>query len=171
MLIGFSGKKLSGKTTAAKSLKGFTRLSFADPLRAILDSTNPLVKGDKRWSHFTYNEVKGRETGFEGRRLLQTLGESIKDIDPEFFVRAMRDRLIIEMRNSSVVIDDVRFESEAELIRSFGGIVIDLVNTSALADNDTHVSEVGIMADCAIYAADDDSLITQVREVVECGAF
>lgn len=106
MIIGFSGKKGSGKTTAAKSLKGYTRLSFADPLRDILEATNPLVKGDKRWSHYTYNEVKGAETGFEGRHLLQNMGEAIKDIDPEFFIRAMKKKL---SPSANIVIDDIRF--------------------------------------------------------------
>lgn len=42
-LIGLVGRKRSGKDTAAERLKGYHKIAYADPLRDLLDSADPIV--------------------------------------------------------------------------------------------------------------------------------
>lgn len=47
---------------------------------------------------------------------------------------------------NDVVIEDVRFENEAALIRELGGVVVHILRPGMAAD-DTHASEAGVMVD------------------------
>lgn len=46
-----------------------------------------------------------------------------------------------------MVVDDVRLESEAALIRLMGGPVIEIRDPSAVAPTDSHPTEAGVRAD------------------------
>jgi hypothetical protein len=147
-VIGLTGYAGSGKSTVANYLveeHGFTRLSFAAPLKKMLRTLDPILglppifwsksMGDFRLSdlwklaeqteQFSEGEIKAEvwikngPWGDEYRRLLQVLGtDCIRAVDPEFWVKAA----VAQMTNpeGKYVFDDVRFPNEAKVIEGYG---------------------------------------------------
>lgn len=124
MKIGITGLAGSGKSTVADHLvaeHGFTRMSFAAPLKAMLRTLDPLLGNTitgrslihpTRLSELTQTEaeIKVSPFGPEYRRLLQVLGtDCIRAVDEDFWVRAA----LAQVTADRVVFDDVRFPNEA----------------------------------------------------------
>ncbi|WP_252178385.1 hypothetical protein [Endozoicomonas sp. 4G] len=81
------------------------------------------------------------------RQTLRALGDMVKAIDPDAFVRSVRARAIdAGEQGLSVVIDDVRFEPEAALVRELGGLVVHLRREGVRFRRD-HNSEQGVTVD------------------------
>lgn len=142
IVIGLTGFAGAGKTTAAGYLvayHGFTKLSFAAPLKKMLRTLDPaLVEtldnnyAPPRWnrlsdllSFMTEAEIKESVWGPEYRRLLQVLGtDCIRAVDDGFWVRAalrQAEDFIMEGK-SRFVFDDVRFPNEGAAIRDTGSL-------------------------------------------------
>ncbi len=115
VIVGFTGKAYSGKTTAASYLegKGFRRLAIADPLKELAIE----------YFGLTYEDVY-IEKPAHVRTLLQGLGSLIREMFNEnFFIEELINR--IKYSDSVLfVIDDIRLPEEADIIRQMGGIVI-----------------------------------------------
>ncbi len=141
-LIGLVGAKGSGKSTTANALavnRNVTRVSFAAPIR---DMLRVLGLTD---AHF--NEDKEAPTdlllGKTPRHAMQTLGTEWRDmIDRGLWLR-VADQKIDELFDlgRGVVIDDVRFPHEVDLIRERGGVVWTVRWPSVERLNDYHTSE------------------------------
>ena len=168
-IIGFTGKAGSGKATRATELErlGWRRMSFADPIRAMLQAwLNISVEagGTEAAADLQdakqYAELKELPMAMWGektlRQMMQLLGTEFgrDKVDPDTWVKTMRLRIASlehghgksrkadELR---IVIDDVRFENEAEMIRSLGGTVIRLVGPEGPATGiEGHRSEKGL---------------------------
>ena len=143
-LIGITGSMGSGKTSLAEVLEeqGYTRKAFAEPLYWIA----------KRYMF--WDGVKDDK----GRKLLQTLGtECGRTYNPNVWVKHMEiyieSRLKMEQVAKykdpvNIVIDDVRFENEANLIRELGGKVIHLQGKGYdMGELNNHASEQGVKVD------------------------
>jgi hypothetical protein len=143
-LIALTGAKGVGKSTYAEFLAGEngTVLSFATPIKRMLQA---LVGKE-----YVFGSKKNEEThlGVTGRVLLQTLGTEWgrEMIDQDIWVKAMRhiltDAMFQEYR--PVVIDDLRFENEAKMIRELNGEIWHVERRSFTPANDNHVSEAGV---------------------------
>jgi len=141
MIIGFSGKMGSGKTTAAKYLvqhHGFHRVRFAGPLKAMMASlglSNEEIEGN----------LKEKQCellcGKTPRWAMQSIGtEWGRDmIGSEVWVNAWhRARQGLEL----VVVDDVRFENEAAAIKAAGGLLVRIERAADTIDSElVHTSE------------------------------
>lgn len=140
-LIGLCGRKGSGKTTIAKSLKNWARASFAQPLRSMVAA---MGVDDKYLYDPNFKEVPIPRIGFTGRFLLQTLGTEWgrQTVDENFWVRIMEMKL--DKLDGPVVIDDVRFDNEARMIRERGGKIYQVVTPGVPAAEDGHASERGV---------------------------
>lgn len=128
--IALLGKARSGKDTAAGHLVtlGYTRFAFADPLKDALLRTNPLVQTGYnvyvrldsliKAAGWEYTKDKYPEV----RRLLQNYGQSIRDIDPYFWVSATTYAVDLFVANTQrpVVVSDVRYRNEAEALKRRG---------------------------------------------------
>lgn len=147
-VIGLTGFAGSGKSTVAAYLveaHGFTRLSFAAPLKKMLRTLNPILGAydadnscgdsdccggpwpmiqeerlsdltDRGWSE---NRIKESDYGPEYRRLLQVLGtDCIRAVDEDFWVVAAVKQMTDP--DGNYVFDDCRFPNEAEVIKRFG---------------------------------------------------
>jgi len=143
-LIGLTGRARSGKDSLASYLRahhGFHSLAFADPIREGLQAMFGI--GD----HFAYDakEVPIPGIGKSYRELAQTLGTEWgrELISPEIWLRVMVLRVERVLSTKSVVITDVRFENEAELIRKNGGIIFHLRRENQPEVRE-HISENGI---------------------------
>ena len=143
-LIALTGAKGVGKSTYAEFLAGEngTVLSFATPIKRMLQA---LVGKE-----YVFGSKKNEEThlGVTGRVLLQTLGTEWgrEMIDQDIWVKAMRhiltDAMFQEYR--PIVIDDLRFENEAKMIRELNGEIWHVERRSFTPANDNHISEAGV---------------------------
>lgn len=149
-LIGLVGKKRVGKDTFAERLiaeHGFVKVSFSEPVKEAALAADPIIPmcgGNERLA-----EIVGR-IGWEKakeipevRRFLQRFGtESIRAIDPEFWVRyGMAKTVRSREAGFAVVITDARFRNEARAITAAGGQLV-RVERPGSDDGDTHDSEV-----------------------------
>lgn len=115
-LIGISGKMHSGKSYVSDILTdkyGYRRLSFAGPL-----------KDDLREMGFLDADIDQKPTWM--RLLMQAYGQARRAEDPDHWVNRLLDQLQQELireraalfpEESRIVIDDLRFENEADALR------------------------------------------------------
>jgi hypothetical protein len=140
-IIGLTGLAASGKSTVANYLveqHGFTRLSFAAPLKKMLRTLDPILTdtpsdrytppstmrlsrltGMLDWSE---QQIKESSYGPEYRRLLQVLGtDCIRAVDEDFWVHAAENMITDDDGNAEgkYVFDDARFPNEAALITRY----------------------------------------------------
>jgi hypothetical protein len=150
MIIGIAGKKGIGKTTVANTLclnHDFKRLSFADPLKAMLKPlllASGLSEEGCRLYTESDKEMVITGIGLSYRRLMQTLGTDWgRDmVSPHLWLHCAEKS--IDAAATGIVFDDVRYDDEAALIRSKGGIIVHLRGKMPL-EYDYHPSEQGIM--------------------------
>ena len=175
VIIGITGRKGTGKSTLADYLvraHGFTHLKFADPLKDMLrtflscrglghDAIERMIEGDLKETPTHY--LGGKSP----RHAMQTLGTEWgrNCLSKNLWRDAIVDR-IRSIRDDEpwcdIVIDDVRFMNEANVILTFGGKVVKLIGRGDTDDN--HPSEAGIaVADVEI--RNDGSLIDLFDEV------
>ena len=138
MLIGFSGKKGSGKSYFANYLvnnKLFIKLSFASPLKEITKILFNLSDEDVKDP--IKKELINPKFNASPRELMQWLGTDImrEEFNKKFnysgsiWIDSVKDKVKTLLDdNKDVVIDDVRFQNEVDMIHSLGGIVINLHN-------------------------------------------
>jgi len=137
-VIGIYGKARSGKTTARKYLERYNGMavSFADPLKnAIRELFGvPLTE--------LYSDCKTDKT----RWMLQFFGtDCCRHIEPLIWVRKTSEK-IQELQDSGadlVVIDDVRFVNEAEMLKTeWNATLVKLIGPTDLVTNEEHKQHV-----------------------------
>lgn len=145
ILIAFAAPAEGGKSTAAQLLvqhHGFTRVSFAAPLYDMLEAGG---FGRPRTSAEKEAIIPG--LGFSWRHAAQTLGTEWgrrclrEDIWTTLALRKCRDE------DGRYVIDDCRFENEAQAVRRMGGHLVHLTGRRSEHVGDAakqHESERGL---------------------------
>lgn len=150
-LVAFAGRAGSGKSEAANILLDdlhWTRVKFADILKSMLrayyemcgldaDEIDERLEGDLKETPDPF--LNGRTP----RHAMQTIGgEWGRDLmDEKLWVSAWKRRVQLKLRAGySVVVDDLRYQNEADAIRELGGEIIMLegFNSRPLSD---HASE------------------------------
>ena len=157
-LVAFCGRIGVGKSTLAHELADSTGgevMSFADPLRAMVSQ----IVDKKYLSSDMIDGVRAKDVeipwlGFPekttGRKLLQLCGTDFgrNMIDPEIWVKVARKRLEEFGQDKHIFIDDLRFNNEADMVRSMGGLVVEVKRATAYNfGEDSHVSEKGVSPD------------------------
>lgn len=145
-MFGLVGRKGVGKDTAADYLvnhHGYTRLAFADPLKDVVSTVFCIPR--EIFDDPQMKEQNLAEWGATPRRLLQVVGtELFRDTLP-VHVPSARGIWIknMEMRvtraGNKVVITDVRFPDEADLVRRLSGTLVEITRNTGFSDG--HVSE------------------------------
>lgn len=118
-LIGIAGKARSGKDTTAKYLLNklggnWSTASFADPMKAMLNAIDVDTSDEAK-------DLPSNQYGVSTRHMLQTLGTEWGRnlIDSDFWVDVFANM----NARQCVIVPDVRFENEADLIREFGVLI------------------------------------------------
>lgn len=133
-LIGIAGPARSGKDTAALEIveslgPAWGRASFADPIKSMLNHIG-VDTGDN------YKDLPTNQYGVSTRHMMQTLGtdwgRALIDADIWVSIFAAMNR------GASLVVPDVRFENEAQLVRDHG-VLIHIMGRGGIPGG--HVSE------------------------------
>lgn len=174
-MIGLSGYARSGKDTVADFLvsdHGFTKVSFAQPMRDALYALNPLVGAGWRVQNVidTYGWDYYKETDFgdEIRGLMQRLGTDVarKQWYDGFWVDiAIEKATDLLDEGKKVVFTDVRFPNEAEMIEYYNGEVWRVRRPGIFPAND-HVSETGMDDYAFAKHIDNNGTLEQLSWVV-----
>ncbi|MFG2916268.1 hypothetical protein ACGF0D_25680 [Kitasatospora sp. NPDC048298] len=155
--VALLGRARSGKDTVAGRLVQryqFTRLAFADEVRRAALDLDPIV-GAQPFGMATlpirlsdvvnrYGWERSKTEYPEVRRTLQQLGESVRQGDPDYWLRIVRARVETAMGWSlPVVVSDVRYRNELAALRRWGFLVVrvDRPGAGAGGDAENHVSE------------------------------
>lgn len=179
MIVGITGKKNSGKDTAADYLVkklGFTKIGFADKLKesfaALFDISIEDIERLKNDPDTIVGIQRvlglGEDTLYKTmtlRTALQRYGvEAHRDIfGQDFWVEAALGPTIWDL-GTKIVVPDVRFENEARAIHR-QGVVIEIVRPG-LEDNDTRVSETGLPDELIDARVTNDDTIERLQERV-----
>lgn len=150
-VVGISGWARTGKDTVAARLVekyGYTRMSFADPMREALCRLDPLITVGEMQGVGLASAVEG--LGWEAlkslspdvRGLMQRMGTEVgRDMfGQNFWVDTAIDSI---EDGSKVVFADVRFPNEAEAIKNLGGEVWRVLRPGVGPAND-HISETAL---------------------------
>lgn len=155
-LVAFTGLAQSGKTTAAQVLcrRGYDRMSFADPIKQMVRCLTAETDKNRQLPQFGDKTL---------RHLYQTLGTDWgrNMIHPNIWVQLGAERIISligdveEGAIQGIVIDDLRFDNEAQLVRAMGGIVVQVHRPGVHAM--PHESEAGISPHLVDVDLDNDA--------------
>ena len=134
MIIGMTGPKGSGKDAVASILAsghGFYHLKFAHALKEMmrallyscdlkLDTIERMIEGDLK------EEPHHLLLGQTPRRAMQTLGtEWGRDtFGRSFWINIIGQRIKALPAGADIVVSDVRFDNEAEMLRRLGAYII-----------------------------------------------
>lgn len=143
-LIGITGKAGAGKDTAAQyfvEAHGYVQYSLAHPIKAALSCMFgwPMEKWDDR----DWKEAVIPSIGKSPRQCAQTLGtEWGRELICTDLWLVLAEQFI-QQSKEPVVISDVRFDNEADMIRLLGGEVIE-VTRAGVGGVSEHLSESGV---------------------------
>jgi hypothetical protein len=164
-IIAFTGLAQSGKTTAANAFIsiGYDRMSFADPLKAMVRSLTSVTDKDARPP-----ELCGKSL----REVYQSLGTEWGRgmVGSDIWIRAGQRRLATLMGDvesgaiHGIVLDDVRFSDEASLVRELGGIVIEIARAGV--ERMAHASEAGISRELIDFTVSNEGSVEELWETV-----
>lgn len=143
-LIGMTGRKRSGKDTVGAYLRmehNFAQESFAKPLKEA-------VRYIYGWGHEhvdgALKEVVDPYWQTTPRAVLQYLGTEIgRQLDENIWVKSLQKRLEA-FPAGSVVITDVRFPNEADVVKALGGEIWRIIRPALGDRTDLHASEIGM---------------------------
>lgn len=169
-LIGLIGHAGSGKDTVAAHLvrHGFARVAFADPVRDVLLSINPLVTRDGlrlRDLVAAHGWDTAKRQFPEVRELLQGLGAGVRDsLGEQVWLEHALRRL--DALRGPVVVTDVRYHNEAHALRSRGFTLV-WVQRPGVGPANAHPSETGIPTELADVVLTNDRGIPELHAAVD----
>lgn len=185
MILGFTGKMGSGKTTVCEYIRQkdglpVMNINFKDALIAELKQNfTPLLLEIIK----VHNEIG---TKYEGmtidelftfkptlvRKLMQGYGTEVRRGDnPNYWVNQWRSKVAVARgSNWNVLTDDVRFLNEAQAVKVMGGFIVRIIREDIM-DVGSHQSESEmdqIAPDFTIVAKKDDhaNLYKQIDEII-----
>jgi hypothetical protein len=139
--VALIGKARSGKDTAAAFLvreRAYTRVAFADPLKEMALGIDPLITTTP--SIYVRLSALVRDVGWEYakdhypevRRTLQRIGQTQREFDADYWVNVAARKIAgAERWNLPVVVTDVRYRNEADMLRARGFRMVRIIRPFA----------------------------------------
>lgn len=170
-LIGLTGRARSGKDTVAGIYyenAQYQRVALADPLK---EAAQILFSLDQAWMLEGMKEQVHPFWKISPRRMFQLLGtDAMRDtFGQDFWLRRadIEIRSLFESGIDNIVITDIRFDNEAEFIRSRGGHIIRIVRSQneldLVGDASTHSSEDGVSLTLVDHTIFNDRTIVELE--------
>lgn len=148
-VLGLVGKKGSGKDTVADYLVekyGYQKYAFAGRLKKVVAHLFDIPETSMSCAH-QKEEIDPR-WGLSPRQMMQQVGTDLvrNHYGDDFWIRHYRFWLASALSSSPhIVVSDVRFQNEADVILEQGGILLRIVrpsmNKTKKGEEDTHISE------------------------------
>ncbi|GGX26895.1 deoxynucleotide monophosphate kinase family protein [Streptomyces chryseus] len=178
--VGIIGRARVGKDTAGAWFvenRGYQRVSFADPLRECALKLDPIIvpedeRSDWGEGHVRLSQViagmgweRAKDEYPEVRRTLQRIGQGIRAIDPNFWLRtALKEVTAANEGGQPCVITDVRYPNEAASLRRAGFHLVYIHRPDV--PQLVHESEGAVTADVADHIViNNESLADLQREI------
>jgi hypothetical protein len=150
--IALIGKARSGKDTAAAFLvreRAYTRIAFADPLKEMALSIDPLIPAGRVIGQRLHVRLSAlvNDVGWEYakdyypevRAMLQRIGQTQREFDADYWVRVASRKIAgAERWNLPVVVTDVRYQNEADMLRARGFRMVRIIRPLAHMANPNH---------------------------------
>ena len=150
-LIGLAG---SGKDTAAEALGefGYWKCAFANHLKQLAFEFGWDGKKDER-----------------GRALLQDLGMAARQYNPNFWIEQLTWPTKARAHHLPKVFTDVRFQNEADYIRSMGGTIVRIVRPGIISGNhESELKQCEVAADIEIVNGGSiEDLHNKIRAIIQ----
>lgn len=152
-IIGLIGRKYNGKDTVGDILHNnynYERIAIATPLKeackSIFGFTNEQLYGNEKEIIDTYWNVSPRQVlQFVGTELFRhQMNKLIPHLNDDIWLYSIKKQIkdvIDDKCIRKIVITDVRFENEVEMIKQMGGIIIHIIRPSVNNLIDNHSSE------------------------------
>lgn len=130
MIIGLVGRSRSGKDTVARHIINYAPWyqikRIAQPVK---DSLKALYSWDERHTEGELKEVVDPRVGKSPRQAMIETAERVKkESGQDFFIKSL---LNTWNNKQYIVIPDVRFQNECDLIRKNGGVLIKIERTES----------------------------------------
>jgi len=147
-LVGLTAPKGMGKTTFAQKIGGEI-LSLATPIKQMLELIVPRIYIHEEKE----KQIPGFPEGITSRVLMQRLGTEFgRACHPKIWVNIAKEQAsrrlkateAIGIHDYRLIIDDIRFKNEADMIHELGGEVWKLKREGYSAEEDNHCSEDGL---------------------------
>lgn len=172
-LIGLAGKARSGKDTIGQLLDrafGCSLISFAQPIR---DGLNAMIPGlNQEHFHGSLKEKPVPWIGKSPRQMMQYLGTEWGRtlVNENLWLLIAKHKIEAAHENfRHVVVTDVRFENEADFIRSLGGVIWHVSRGDAPSVN-AHPSEAGVAFKAGDVLIDNNGSLEELNDTV-CDEF
>lgn len=164
-LIGFAGEARSGKDTAANHLNdnhGFSLYAFAQPIKK---ACRTVFGWGEEHVNGSLKEVIDPLFNISPREAMQTMGTQWgrEMINQDIWLKRAEYEM---MTNNALAVTDVRFDNEANLIRSRGGIVIKITrqNKDKVLN---HKSEAGISSELVDYEIENNGTLSELYQAID----
>lgn len=187
-LIGIIGKAGAGKDTLGDYIKqnyNGVRYAFADPIK---DITRKMFLFDEEQLYGNKKEVIDERWGITPRQSFQVIGTNIMQLGIYGYMPNMLDKVPIhgfwvyhfklwyndfiskpENKNKLIVITDVRFPHEAEMLRELNALLIKIERPDLNTDNKMyeHSSETSIDKITSDITIMNDSTIEELHQKMD----
>lgn len=146
ILLGIVGKKGAGKDTVADHLvtrHGYEKRAFAAPIKEVCAILFQIPPGS--FEDFYEKERVVPRHGLSPRQMMQKLGTMFREHAPDFWLRHFLTWYdsVSSRRQSRVVVTDIRYQNELDLIKDLGGTILRVVRPEMICV-DTHITEQGV---------------------------
>ena len=184
-IIALTGKKQSGKDVMASYFvkRGFIHYKFADPIKELCSN---VFLWDDDWVNGQYKETVDPRWGISPREAQQLIGTELFrqylpvksegfriKTEKNIWVNRFRywyQNLFLTDMFPNVVISDLRFLNEAEVVREMGGSIV-RIDRPSITINDSHASETEMEEIIPDYTIINNSSIAtyegKIREFVD----
>lgn len=161
IIIGIVGEAKTGKSTIANFLVSehkFTEFTFAEPIKQIAEIF--FYTKEQLYHSQEAKVVPHPFWGDSARDFMQKVGTELfrNHFDPSVWLRHLQYRL----KNTTcdrIVITDVRYANEADLVKEMGGILVKCTRTTDVDEKHRkHSSESGVRELPYDYLIDNDTL-------------